>query len=126
MVLSVVEVKGACDKAPRTELAHLGTPIEKLARLGGEIGVDLHVKRDDCTGLAFGGNKVRQLEYYFGEAVAGRADTILITGAVQSNYVRAAAAAAAKLGLRAHVQWRSGLRKSMHFIEARAMSFLTT
>jgi len=52
------------------------------------------IKRDDCTGLAFGGNKVRQLEFYLGEAAAQGEDTILITGAVQSNFVRLAAAAA--------------------------------
>lgn len=71
------------------------------ARLG---GAELHVKRDDCTGLAFGGNKVRQLEFDFGAALAAGADTVLITGAVQSNYVRTAAAAAAKLGLACEVQ----------------------
>lgn len=62
------------------------------------------MKRDDETGLALGGNKVRQLEYYFGAARAADADTVLITGAVQSNFVRLAAAAAAKLGLACHVQ----------------------
>ena len=62
------------------------------------------VKRDDCTGLAMGGNKARQLEFYFGDALARGADTVLITGAVQSNYVRMAAAAAAKLGMTCHVQ----------------------
>ena len=51
-----------------------------------------------------GGNKIRQLEFYFGNAPGEGADTVLITGAVQSNYVRAAAAAAAKLGLAAVVQ----------------------
>jgi len=67
-------------------------------------GVELWVKRDDCTGLGMGGNKARQLEFYLGEAVAMGADTVLITGAVQSNYVRSAAAAAAKLGLRCEIQ----------------------
>jgi D-cysteine desulfhydrase/L-cysteate sulfo-lyase len=67
-------------------------------------GARLFVKRDDCTGLAFGGNKVRQLEFYLGDAVAQRADTILITSAVQSNFVRTAAAAARKLGMTCHIQ----------------------
>jgi 1-aminocyclopropane-1-carboxylate deaminase/D-cysteine desulfhydrase-like pyridoxal-dependent ACC family enzyme len=62
------------------------------------------VKRDDCTGLAMGGNKARQLEFYFGEAREAGADTVLVTGAVQSNYVRSTAAAAAKLGMRCVVQ----------------------
>ena len=67
-------------------------------------GAALYVKRDDCTGLAFGGNKIRQLEFYLGEAIDKGADTALITGAVQSNFVRSTAAAAAKLGLACHVQ----------------------
>ena len=72
--------------------------------LGAALGIDLWVKRDDCTGLAFGGNKVRQLEFHFGEARAHGADTVLVTGAVQSNLVRIAAAAARKLGMAVHIQ----------------------
>jgi len=67
-------------------------------------GPNLWVKRDDCTGLAMGGNKARQLEFYFGDALARGADTVIITGAVQSNFVRQTAAAAAKLGLACEVQ----------------------
>ena len=90
---------------PRVDLAHTPTPIEELKNLSAHVGdVNLYVKRDDCTGLAFGGNKVRQLEFYLGEAMARGADTALITGAVQSNFVRATAAAAARLGLQCHVQ----------------------
>ncbi len=89
----------------RIPLAHLPTPIEALPRLSASVGgANILVKRDDCTGLAMGGNKARQLEFYFGDARKHDADTILITGAVQSNYVRMAAAAAAKLGLECHVQ----------------------
>ena len=96
---------GRLDQLPRIALAHLPTPIEAMGNLSRKLGgAQLHVKRDDCTGLAFGGNKIRQLEFYFGEALAQNADTILITGAVQSNFVRCAAAAASKLGLSAHVQ----------------------
>ncbi len=90
---------------PRVTLAHAPTPLERMERLGAEIGLNnLYVKRDDCTGLAMGGNKARQLEYYFGEAVAAGADVVLITGAVQSNFMRMTAAAAAKLGMACHVQ----------------------
>jgi D-cysteine desulfhydrase/L-cysteate sulfo-lyase len=101
---------GRLDEIPRVVLAHSPTPLEampNLARaLGGELpqGVQLFVKRDDCTGLAVGGNKARQLEFYFGQALAEGADTVLITGAVQSNFVRLTAAAAGKLGLACHVQ----------------------
>jgi D-cysteine desulfhydrase/L-cysteate sulfo-lyase len=93
------------DVLPRTPLAHTPTPIEKLNNLSAVLGGGaLYVKRDDCTGLAMGGNKARQLEYYFGEALQQNADTVLITGAVQSNFVRMAAAAAAKLDLDCHIQ----------------------
>ena len=90
---------------PRAALGHFPTPLEAMDRLGAEIGVaNLWIKREDCSGLAFGGNKVRPLEFYMGAAQAAGADTILITGAVQSNFMRTAAAAAAKLGLTCHVQ----------------------
>ena len=89
---------------PRVRLAHTPTPIEPAPALGAALGLDLWVKRDDCTGLAFGGNKVRQLEFYLGEAQSLGADTVLVTGAVQSNLVRVTAAAARRLGMEAHVQ----------------------
>jgi D-cysteine desulfhydrase family pyridoxal phosphate-dependent enzyme len=89
---------------PRVPLSVLPTVIEAAPRLSTELGLNLFIKRDDMTGLAFGGNKTRQLEFYFGAAQAKNADTILITGAVQSNYVRVAAAAAARMGWDIHVQ----------------------
>lgn len=89
---------------PRADLVSFETPIEPLARLSDALGVELFVKRDDLAGTTLGGNKSRQLEYYLGAAHAARADTILITGAVQSNFVRTAAASAAKLGMRAILQ----------------------
>jgi len=89
---------------PRVQLMTGKTQLERLDRMSDHLGIDLWLKRDDLTGLGFGGNKTRQLEFYFGEALAQGADTILITGAVQSNYVRSAAAAAARLGLHAVLQ----------------------
>lgn len=89
---------------PRVDLVSGKTPLEPLSRLGGELGIDLWVKRDDLAGTSFGGNKSRQLEYYLGAAKAQNSDTILITGAVQSNFVRTAAASAAKLGMRTIAQ----------------------
>ena len=89
---------------PRARLGHAPTPIDAAPNLGAALGIDLRIKRDDCTGLAFGGNKVRQLEFHFGEAQARGADTVLVTGAVQSNLVRIAAAAARKLGMAVHIQ----------------------
>ena len=64
---------------PRARLGHAPTPLETAPNLGAALGIDLYVKRDDCTGLAFGGNKVRQLEFHFGEARARDADTVLVT-----------------------------------------------
>ncbi|MBY6067381.1 D-cysteine desulfhydrase family protein [Leisingera aquaemixtae] len=89
---------------PRARLMAQPTPLERLERLSKELEIDLWIKRDDLTGLSFGGNKTRQLEFYLGAAVAEQADTILITGAVQSNFARTAAAAASKLGMQAILQ----------------------
>lgn len=92
-------------KFPRAILAHTPTPLEKLPRLSAEFPpCHLYVKRDDCTGLALGGNKARQLEFHLGEALAKRCDNVLSTGALQSNHLRMLAAAAAKLGLECHLQ----------------------
>ncbi len=89
---------------PRVPLSILPTEIEEAPRLSKEIGVNVFIKRDDLTGLAFGGNKTRQLEFYMGAAKEAGADTLVITGAVQSNYVRVAAAAAARMGMEIHIQ----------------------
>ena len=75
--------------------------MERLTKLFG--GPQLFVKRDDCTGLATGGNKTRKLDFLMGDALARNADTIVTQGAVQSNHVRQTAAAAAKLDLRCHI-----------------------
>ena len=85
-------------------LGHEPTPLDAAPNLGGALGVELWIKRDDCTGLALGGNKVRQLEFHFGEAQARGADTVMVTGAVQSNLVRIAAAGARRLGMDVHIQ----------------------
>ena len=93
------------DSIPRVILAHTPTPLEDMPNLSRLLGGPrLLVKRDDCTGLAMGGNKARQIEFYFGEAVDQGADTVIITGAVQSNFVRQTAAAAAKLGMACEIQ----------------------
>ncbi len=83
----------------RIRLAHLPTPLEPLPRLSEELGLDLWIKRDDCTGLAGGGNKTRKLEFLLGAAFEQDADTLVTQGAVQSNHVRQTAAAAAAHGL---------------------------
>ena len=89
---------------PRVHLAHLPTPLEHMSRLSEHLGgPEIFVKRDDCTGLATGGNKTRKLEFSMGEAVKQGADTIITVGAIQSNHVRQAAAAACKLGMACEV-----------------------
>ncbi len=92
------------DKFPRVELSHRPTPLELLKNTSREFGTRVWIKRDDCTGLAFGGNKSRQLEFYIGQALAEGADTLLTTGAVQSNHVRMTVAAARKMDLDVEVQ----------------------
>lgn len=88
---------------PRTTLAHLPTPLHPLPRLSKMLnGANIWIKRDDCTGLAGGGNKTRKLEFLLGEALAQGADAIITQGAVQSNHVRQTAAAAALCGLPCH------------------------
>lgn len=86
---------------PRVRLAELPTPLERADRLGAALGVGrLWVKRDDLTGLALGGNKVRKLEFLLGAALADGCDTVVTFGALQSNHARQTAAACARLGLR--------------------------
>jgi 1-aminocyclopropane-1-carboxylate deaminase len=79
------------------------TPIEKLSRLSDHLGGDIEIfaKREDCnSGLAFGGNKIRKLEYIVPDAIATNADTLVTIGGVQSNHTRQVAAVAAKLGMK--------------------------
>jgi L-cysteate sulfo-lyase len=85
---------------PRIRLGHFPTPVEAMSNLSKHLGgPNLFVKRDDCTGLASGGNKTRKLEFLMAEALAQGADTVVTQGATQSNHARQTAAAAAKLGL---------------------------
>ena len=94
----------AYQEPPCIQLAHLPTPFEPLPALSKYLGgPNIYVKRDDCTGLAGGGNKTRKLEYLMADAVAKGADVIVTVGATQSNHVRQSVAAAAKLGLDIHV-----------------------
>ena len=87
----------------RVNLSHGPTPLEPLDRLRKALGGPrLWIKRDDCTGLAQGGNKARKLEFLVADALAKQCDTLITPGAVQSNHVRMTAAAAARFGLNAH------------------------
>jgi D-cysteine desulfhydrase family pyridoxal phosphate-dependent enzyme len=85
---------------PRIRIAHLPTPVEALPRLSAALGGPrLLVKRDDLTGLAFGGNKTRKLEFALAEAQSHGARTLVTIGAAQSNHCRQTAALAAQVGL---------------------------
>ena len=88
---------------PRHPLTFGPTPIQHLKRLGAHLGgeVELYAKREDCnSGLAFGGNKTRKLEYLIPEALAQGCDTLVSIGGIQSNQTRQVAAVAAHLGLK--------------------------
>jgi L-cysteate sulfo-lyase len=88
---------------PRLRFAHLPTPLERMPRLSRELGVDLWIKRDDCTGMSTGGNKTRKLEFLMAEAEAQGADMVMTQGATQSNHARQTAAFAARMGMECHI-----------------------
>jgi L-cysteate sulfo-lyase len=89
------------EQMPRVRLAALPTPLEELRNLSAKLnGPRLLMKRDDMTGLAFGGNKVRKLEFIMADAIKQNADIIITSGGVQTNHGRLTVAAAKKLGLK--------------------------
>jgi D-cysteine desulfhydrase len=91
----------ATAKLSRCKLSHLPTPIEELRTLSRELnGPKILIKRDDQTGLALGGNKVRKLEFLIADALAQGCDTVVTLGAAQSNHCRQTAAAAAACSLK--------------------------
>ena len=89
------------ESQPKLHLSHLPTPLEKLENLSRRLGLNLFVKRDDQTGLAFGGNKARKLDFIMADVVAQKADSVVTWAGVQSNWCRQTAAAAQKLGIKA-------------------------
>jgi len=85
---------------PRVSLAHLPTPLEPLKNLSKVLGgPNLYIKRDDCTGLATGGNKTRKLEFLIADALEKKADVLITQGAVQSNHARQTVAAGVRHGM---------------------------
>ena len=90
---------------PQVDLGYFPTPLHECPRLSETLdGPRIFMKREDCSGLAFGGNKVRQLTFTIGDAVAQGADTIVHGAASQSNHCRQAAAACGKLGLNCYLR----------------------
>lgn len=101
VTLSEVEL---CEQTvPYLRIGNLPTPLQPLPRLSEHLGQEIWVKRDDLTGLAFGGNKVRKLEFLMAEASHRDADTVLTVGSAQSNHCRQTAAAAPLVGMECHL-----------------------
>lgn len=104
MSQTIARVREILRTLPRVRLAELPTPLNYCQRLSVELGgPQIYVKRDDLTGLAFGGNKVRQHEYVLGAALAQGADCLVQGAAAQSNHSRQLAAAGARLGLETYL-----------------------
>lgn len=104
MLSSVDRFAARLARFPRLGLAHLPTPLEPMKWLTAHLGGPrLWVKREDCTGVGLGGNKLRKLDYVLSEAIAAGADTLVSGGVVQSNSQRQVAAAAARLGFDCHL-----------------------
>ena len=102
--MTIDELRTRVSKLPRVALGHLPTPLEFLPNLTDAIGGPrIFIKRDDCTGLAFGGNKTRQLEFTVGQGMHREADVLIGGAGSQSNHCRQLSAAAAKLGVEAAV-----------------------
>lgn len=102
--VSAADLRAAIDRLPRVSLAHLPTPLEECKRLSKALGGPrIFIKRDDCTGLAFGGNKTRHNEFILADALKTGADLVVWGAGVQSNNCRQTAAACAKLGLDCHL-----------------------
>src|SRR5690242_16749604 len=98
--LSPKELEACAARLPRISLAHLPTPLEEIPRFAGRLGgPQVFIKRDDCTGLLFGGNKTRHNEFLLADAVEQGADVIVWGAGTQSNNCRQTAAACARLGL---------------------------
>ena len=88
---------------PRVKLGLFPTPLHKLENLSRMFGKEIYLKRDDMSGVALGGNKVRKLEFLLADALQKGADTVMTTGGAQSNHAMLTAACCNKLGLRAQL-----------------------
>ncbi len=100
-MFSLLEIKKRIEKFPKKNLIHLPTPLQKMENLSRELGgPEIFVKRDDLTGLAFGGNKSRKLEFIIQDALDKKSDVIITWASVQSNWCLQTAAAARKFGIK--------------------------
>ncbi len=109
--LSTAELRATVDRLPRAPLAHLPTPLEELPRFSAALGGPrIYIKRDDCTGLAFGGNKTRHNEFLLGDALEQGADMFVWGAGVQSNNCRQTLAGCKRYGLDCHLLLSRGCR----------------
>src|SRR5438067_3768586 len=98
------DLRHTAARLPRVALAHLPTPLEEVTRFARRLGGPrVFLKRDDCTGMLFGGNKTRHNEFLMADALQKGADVVVWGAGVQSNNCRQTAAACAKLGLECHL-----------------------
>ncbi len=103
-ILTPDELRRIASRLPRVSLAHLPTPLEEMTCFSRCLeGPRIFIKRDDCTGLLFGGNKTRHNEFLLAEALRQKADVLIWGAGVQSNNCRQTAAACNKLGLECHL-----------------------
>ena len=108
--LSVSELVEKINKIPRVDLAQLPTPLEFAPNISKELDINLYIKRDDCTALAFGGNKTRHLEFIMAKTLSDNYDCILTGASSQSNFCRQAVAAANKLNLESYLVLMHGVK----------------
>ena len=108
--LSAKELIAKINKIPRVNLALLPTVLEFAPNISKELNINLYIKRDDCTALAFGGNKTRHLEFIMAKTISGDYDCILTGASSQSNFCRQAAAAANKLNLESYLVLMHGVK----------------
>ena len=108
--LSAEELVSRINKIPRVQLAQLPTVLEYAPNISKELNINLFIKRDDCTALAFGGNKTRHLEFIMAKTLSGEYDCILTGAASQSNFCRQAVAAANKLNLDSYLVLMHGIK----------------
>ena len=108
--LTVKELVKRINKIPKVNLAILPTPLEYLPNISKELEINLYVKRDDCTALAFGGNKTRHLEFLMAKVKSGDYDCILTGGGSQSNWCRQTVAAANKLNIETFLVLMHGIK----------------
>lgn len=99
--MSKESLKSVIGKFPRSRCSHLPTPLERMENLSKRLGgVNLFIKRDDQTGLAFGGNKARKLDFIMADVLAQKCDSVITWAGVQSNWCRQTVAAARKVGVK--------------------------